>query len=457
MLNAARRILFVDDDYAIHRAVIHMLSGFEVSSAYDGPSALAEIEAGIAVHAERALVILDLRMPGWGGVETLERIWRIAPDIQAIFCTGGPLSPDELTAQFGDTDALLVLKKPFSQVELVQAAHALTTKWRLQRTARVHLGELEAAVQARTAQLEAANTRLAEGMAWRDRVETDMRVSQRLEAVGQLAAGIAHEINNPLQYVGDHLEFVSEATADLLGLVDRIHAGLLEADGNGCSDGCSDDDHHARIGRDTRTAFETFDLRYLQSELPGAICAIQGGVQRISSIVRAMKELSHPGTGDARVADINRAIESALEISANSYRGVADLEKQLAPLPPVTCFVAELGQVFLNLIVNAAQAMEGKPRGKLIVTSGVDGDHVVVSIADTGGGIPPEIQQRIFDPFFTTKEIGRGTGQGLSIARAIVVDRHAGSLIFDSVAGRGTTFYLRIPIAGPAALQAPAA
>ncbi|HSR99252.1 MAG TPA: ATP-binding protein, partial [Kofleriaceae bacterium] len=150
-------------------------------------------------------------------------------------------------------------------------------------------------------------------------------------------------------------------------------------------------------------------------------------------------------------------IESALEISATSYRPVADLEKELAPLPPVTCFIGELGQVFLNLIVNAAQAMEGQPRGKLSVRSAVDGDHVVVSVADTGGGIPPEIRERIFDPFFTTKEVGRGTGQGLAIARSIVVDRHGGSLSFDTAAGQGTTFVIRIPIEGPRPRPAAAA
>jgi two-component system, NtrC family, sensor kinase len=262
-----------------------------------------------------------------------------------------------------------------------------------------------------------------------------MRVSQRLEAVGQLAAGIAHEINNPLQYVGDHLEFVHDSTADLLGLIGRIQLSLSAPD--------------AQVACNARSVLDAVDLAYLQRELPGALDAIQDGIQRISSIVRAMKELSHPGTGDARVADINRALESALEISANSYRAVADLEKRLGALPPVTCYVAELGQVFLNLIVNAAHAMEGDVRGKLVVSSEVDGEHIVISIADTGGGIPPEIQQRIFDPFFTTKEVGRGTGQGLSIARAIIVDRHHGSLSFDTGADRGTTFVIRIPIRGP--------
>lgn len=439
-----RRVLLVDDDRTIHRAVGKMLSAFELCSAYDGPSALTAVETALAQRAEFALVILDVGMPGWGGLETLERIWALAPDTQALFCTGGPLDYRDLQARFGDTDALLVVKKPFSQVELAQAAQALTTKWRLQREARAQVGELEAAVRARTEQLETANGKLADELAWRDRVETEMRVSQRLEAVGQLAAGIAHEINNPLQYVGDHLEFVTDATADLLGLIGRIHACLV---------------HHGEspVAIDARLVFDSIDIPYMRRELPGALDAIQGGIQRITSIVRAMKELSHPGTGDSRVADINRAIESALEICANSYRCVAQLEKHLAPLPPVTCFIAELGQVFLNLIINASQAMEGQTRGKLAVTSAVDGDHVEISISDTGGGIPLEIQQRIFDPFFTTKEIGRGTGQGLSIARAIIVDRHAGSLSFRSVAGLGTTFVIRIPIAGPLPRHATAA
>jgi two-component system NtrC family sensor kinase len=445
MLNAASsRVLLVDDEPAIHRTVATMLPGFELYSAYDGPSALLEVEVALAQHAEFALVIVDVGMPGWGGLETLERIWKIAPDTQAVFCTGKAIAHRELAARFGDTDAILVIQKPFSQVELAQAAHTLTSKWRLQRAARARVDELEAAVFARTAQLEAANARLAEQLAWRDRIETEVRVSQRLEAIGQLAAGIAHEINNPLQYVGDHLEFVTDSSADLLALVGRL-------------DACISSHCGAPLAIDAREVFDAIDLPYLSRELPGALDAIQGGIQRITSIVRAMKELAHPGTRDPRVADINRALESALEISATSYRAVAELEKNLSPLPPVTCFVAELGQVFLNLIVNAAHAMEGRVRGKLIVTSAVDGDCVTISIGDTGSGIPLEIQQRIFDPFFTTKAIGRGTGQGLAIARAIVVDHHGGSLSFDTQTDQGTTFKIRIPISGPTPRQATAA
>jgi signal transduction histidine kinase len=345
-----------------------------------------------------------------------------------------------LQDRFGDTDAILVVQKPFAHVELIQAAHTLTSKWLLDRAVRAQIGELEAAVFARTAQLEAANARLAEQLVWRDRVETEVRVSQRLEAIGQLAAGIAHEINNPLQYVGDHLEFVHDSTGDLLSVVTQLA-------------GCADRSDLVLAG-EARCILESIDVAYLARELPGALEAIQGGIRRITSIVRAMKELAHPGTRDPGIADINRALESALEISANSYRGVAELDKQLQPLPPVTCYVAELGQVFLNLIVNAAHAMEDRGHGTLKVSSAVDGEHVVVAIGDTGGGIPPEIQSRIFDPFFTTKAVGRGTGQGLAIARAIVVDHHGGSLSFDSVTDQGTTFVIRIPISGPTPRQA---
>jgi len=437
---SARRVLLVDDEPKIHRIVATMLEMFEVCSAYDGPSAVREIEAAVAQQAEFPLVILDVAMPGGGGLDTLERIWQVAPHTQAVFCTGAGLGHRELQDRFGDTDAILVVQKPFADVELTQAVHTLTSKWLLQRAARRQIGDLEAAVSARTAQLEAANVRLADERVWRDRIETEVRMSQRLEAIGQLAAGIAHEINNPLQYVGDHLEFVNESTADLLSVVTRMAA---------CSAAASSDKLAGVLA--------SVDVPYMARELPGALEAIQGGITRITAIVRAMKELAHPGTQDPGAADINRALESALEISANSYRGVAELDKQLAPLPPVTCFVAELGQVFLNLIVNAAHAMEGRGRGTLKVTSCVDGDHVVVAIGDTGSGIPPEIQPRIFDPFFTTKPIGRGTGQGLAIARAIVVDHHGGSLSFDSVADQGTTFVIRIPITGPTERQTTAA
>ena len=430
------RVLIADAEPAIHRSVATMLPAFELCSAYDAPSAVTAVETALAHHAEVALAIVDVALPGSTGFDTLERIWKIAPDTQGVLSTTTALDHRDVAARLVDTDAVLIIRKPFLPVEIAQAAHILTRNWLRQRAIRAHTGELEATVRARTAQLDAANLRLAEQLAWRERIETQVRVSQRLEAIGQLAAGIAHEINNPLQYVGDHLEFVTSASADLLSVVGQLAACAAH--------------HEPALAASARSMLDDIDVPYLTKELPGALAQIQSGVHRITAIVRAMKELAHPGTRDPKAADINRALESALEISATAYRNIAVLDKQLGALPPVICFVSELGQVFLNLIVNAAHAMEGRTPGRLSVTTAVDGDHVEISIGDTGCGIPAELQQHIFDPFFTTKSVGCGTGQGLAIARAIVVDHHRGSLSFDSIAERGTTFTIRIPIRGPA-------
>ncbi|TMQ25187.1 MAG: hypothetical protein E6J90_06435 [Deltaproteobacteria bacterium] len=193
------------------------------------------------------------------------------------------------------------------------------------------------------------------------------------------------------------------------------------------------------------------DLDYLNREIPSSLDSVHDGVARIARIVRAMKELAHPGPREASAIDLPRALQNALDVTAAAYRYVADVETDFAPTPPVVCFGSDLNQVFLNLIVNAAHAMEDKrgARGTLGVRTRVDGDCVEIAISDTGAGIPEQLRDRIFDAFFTTKEVGRGTGQGLAISRTIVVDRHGGTLTFASEVGVGTTFYVRIPIAGP--------
>jgi len=420
-------VLTADPD-VIQLARDALASRFVLAVAHDAPAALALI-----TRAPVAVAVLALDPPHGDALDTLAELWRAAPELRVVVCTAAQRAL--LDARFPDSDALLVLD-PAHPGDLSRAVRVLAGSWEAQRGAAHRLAELERCVTAQPGELSELAARLADELAWRARVEADVRLSRRFETVGQLASGIAHEINNPIQYVGDNLLFLEEGATELLGAFATLQHQL---------------DHHpdpdAVAG--LRATFQAIDLPYLTREFPASVEMIQGGIARITTIVRAMKELSHPGSQEPRLADVNRALRSALELSAATYRAIADVDQALGELPLVTCFISELGQVFLNLIVNAAHAMEGGARGKLGVSTRADGDAVVIAISDSGSGIPEAIRDRIFDPYFTTKDVGRGTGQGLAIARSIIIDRHAGALTFESVVGQGTTFTIRIPIAGP--------
>jgi signal transduction histidine kinase len=273
------------------------------------------------------------------------------------------------------------------------------------------------------------------------RMERELRLSQKLEAVGQLAAGIAHEINTPVQFVGDSIGFVREAFDDLMSLTDVQHR-LLQAPELPA-------EHRAEADR----ACDAADLGYLRERVPAAFGRAAEGIDRVSTIVKAMRHFAHT-PGDHVPVDLNEGLRSTLVVATNEYRFVAEVETDLQDLPLVRCNAGDLNQVFLNLIVNAAHAIadhqgDACGRGTIRVSSAVDGDHALISVADTGGGIPADVAERIFDPFFTTKEVGRGTGQGPAIARTLVVERHGGTLTFEPVPG-GTRFEVRIPLAGAA-------
>lgn len=276
----------------------------------------------------------------------------------------------------------------------------------------------------------------------RKRLEVELQHSQKLEAVGGLAAGIAHEINTPIQYVGDNIRFLEDCFSSLQGIVAK-YEGLRKA--------ILAEKVTAELLDEVRQTIEAADLDYLAEEVPKSISQSLDGVERVATIVRAMKEFAHPGRKEKTAADLNKALTNALIVARNELKYVAEIETDLGDLPPVICHLADMNQVFLNLLVNAAQAIgevvKGtSQRGRILVRTRRDGDAALISISDTGCGIPEEIQSRIFEPFFTTKEVGGGTGQGLAIARSIVVEDHGGSLQFETTAGQGTTFIVRLPI-----------
>lgn len=276
------------------------------------------------------------------------------------------------------------------------------------------------------------------------KLETELRQAQKLESIGQLAAGIAHEINTPVQFVSDSVHFARDAVKDVTALLAE-YQGLYGATAPGPTSAAS-------LAAVTALAEET-DVEYLLANLPKALDRSLEGLDRVTTIVRSLKDFAHPETGEKAPADINQGIQSTLTIARNEYKYVAELETDFGTLPAVACFLGSVNQAVLNIVVNAAHAIGDvvngtDAKGRIVVRTRVDGDFVVISISDTGGGIPEGIRERIFDPFFTTKEVGKGTGQGLAIARSVVVEKHGGELTFETVMGKGTTFLLRLPIAG---------
>ncbi len=299
------------------------------------------------------------------------------------------------------------------------------------------------------AELAHAHAQLRQEIAERERIEVNLRQKQKLEAVGQLAAGIAHEINTPVQYIADTSHFLRDGVTDLYGLLAATQQAL-EAAASGANAGSLLESLEARRSE--------IDFEYLEQQTGPAFARLLDGAEQVATIVRAMKEFSHPGHKDMAEADLNRAVENTLIVSKNSYKYVANVVTELGEIPRVKCTIGEISQVLLNLVVNAAHAIEDaraadperadRP-GTITVRSWKDGADACVSVGDDGPGIPDDIRGRVFDPFFTTKTVGRGTGQGLALAHS-VAERHAGCIELSTTVGVGTTFTLRVPIAGPA-------
>ena len=290
---------------------------------------------------------------------------------------------------------------------------------------------------------------LATDISQRRIMEGQLRQSQKLESIGQLAAGIAHEINTPTQFIGGNIRFVRDSFEALASF---IRAAQALAEGDRVPEAAELDT--------LRRAAKAADLDYLLGELPKALEESLEGVERVARIVHAMKEFSHPGTAEMVMVNLNRAVESTVTVARNEWKYVADVELRLDPaLPVVPCHPGDINQVVLNLVVNAAHAIADTDRvrkggkGYIEISTRTDGRWVEIRVADTGVGIPEGIRQRIFDPFFTTKEVGTGTGQGLFVCHKVVTEKHGGVITFESEVGVGTTFAVRLPLQVPEALR----
>lgn len=282
-------------------------------------------------------------------------------------------------------------------------------------------------------------TVIFEDVTERKRLERDLVRAQRLESVGRLAAGVAHELNTPVQFISDNVHFLGDAFASVVVLVERL--AEIAAQGG--------DEALARC----REAELRADWEYLGDEVPASIAQTLDGLRRVATIVHSMKAFAHVDHDEQAPSDLNAALARTLAVAARELAGVAVATEEYGELPPVTCCVADLNRVFLDLIVNAAHAIRDVAcgtgeLGKISITTWRDGAHAVVSIADSGPGIPDHVAARIFEPFVTTKDVGRGSGQGLALAHGVVVKKHGGAISFETALGLGTTFTIRLPIAG---------
>jgi PAS domain S-box-containing protein len=277
-----------------------------------------------------------------------------------------------------------------------------------------------------------------------EQLQCELAQAQKLESVGQLAAGMAHEINTPTQYVGDNTRFLKDGFGDLCTALDSLQK-LLQAAKEGTVE--------QQIVAEVEATLKQADVEYLREEIPQAIDQSLDGIERVAKIVRAMKTFSHPGGQEKSLVNLTEAIETTITVARNEWKYVAEMVTEFEPeLPQVSCLPGELNQVFLNLIINAAHAIgdalgdDATDKGTITVGTRRNGEWAEIFVRDTGTGIPEHVRTRIFDPFFTTKEVGKGTGQGLAIARSVVVDKHGGTLECETEQGKGTTFFVRLPI-----------
>lgn len=285
-------------------------------------------------------------------------------------------------------------------------------------------------------------------MTGRKQLEAHLNQAQKLESIGLLASGIAHEINTPTQYIGDNLRFLKDSFTDLLGL---LHKYVLLF--NTLRKGSVVSELLSEIDKASQQA----DITYLMEEIPKAIEQSLHGVDRVSGIVRAMKNFSHPGKGGKTPIDINDAINNTITISRNEWKYVSEIVTDFdKTLPLVPCLPGEFNQVILNLIINAKDAIAEKAqngKGIIHISTKQKGETAEIRVSDSGNGIPENIRHKIFDPFFTTKEVGKGSGQGLAISHDVIVKKHKGTITFETEAGTGTTFIIRLPIKGDTKLD----
>ncbi|MCA4962680.1 ATP-binding protein [Pseudomonas sp. Y24-6] len=392
----------------------------ELDSAYGGQEGLGKLKWALDQQRPYALAFVDMRMPeGWDGAQTIEHLWQADPRLQVVVCTAySDYSWDELLDRLQAHDRVLILKKPFDNVEVQQMANTLLAKWDMTERASLEMNHLEHLVQREVDE--------------RKQLESQLVQSEKLASLGQLAAGVAHEINNPIGFISSNL-----------GTLDGYFQQLQEMlDAYGQAETLIQAGEWAERLQQVR---ERIELDFLREDIPLLIKESKDGINRVGRIVRDLKDFSRVDANQEwQWINLQQGIESTLNIVANELKYKADVLKEYQVLPDIECLPSQINQVFMNLIVNASQAI-GPERGTLTLRTGHAAQSVWIEVQDTGSGIAPQNLQKIFDPFFTTKPVGQGTGLGLSLSYGII-KKHRGEITVRSEVGVGTTFRVELPI-----------
>ena len=465
-----RRILIIDDTHSIHQdfekilivennntledmeamlfgqgtpQASHNNINFELDSAFQGDQALQMVK--LAVHEQRpyALAFVDVRMPpGWDGIQTIEYLWQIDPDLQIVICTAySDYSWQETFARLGNNDNLLILKKPFENVEVLQMANALVHKWNSTMQAQMKLAELERQVAKRTQQISEKNLQLENKINELKQTQAQLIQSEKLASIGQLAAGIAHEINNPLGFIHSNLDVLSNYIVGIEKVMqceDKLTELLKQTHLN-------DGNIKSNIN-ELEQLRDKLDINYILNDMPELIHEALSGSNRVKEIVADLKDYSHMNQQNMALEDINQLIEQAISISNNETKYQFKIIKNFKPLPKINCWRSKLIQVFLNLLLNANQAItvHGEVHGEVQISTEYEDDQIRITVQDNGSGIKTQDLIKIFDPFFTTKEIGTGTGLGLHICNSIITS-HGGTLSATSQLDQGSCFTITLP------------
>lgn len=428
-LSKPMHILVVDDNPNNLKVLSEAIQGYgwKALMATDGESAIEQTE-----YAHPDLILLDVMMPGIDGFETCRRLKRncITADIPIIFMTA--LSETEHKIKGFNLGAVDYITKPFQEAEVVMR---VKTHLQLRRLTK----ELEHRVEERTRELATALDQLQQS-------QLQLVQREKMSALGNLVAGVAHEINNPIGFLGGNLQPAQEYIKDLLGLLDLYQQEFPNP------------------GAPIENTIEAINLPYLQEDLPKLLNSMKLGVERIRSISTSLRTFSRADKDHKVPFNLHEGIDSTIlilrhRLKANDRRGEIEVVKNYGTMPPVQCFPGQLNQVFMNILANAIDALEDSDQkrspaeiaanpSQITIRTGVsiDQQSAVIRIQDNGIGICEATQKKIFDHLFTTKEVGKGTGLGLAIAHQIVVEKHGGTLQVDSAPGQGAEFVIELPI-----------